>query len=136
MVSRVAVPGSVRLVLLNGRFAPELSDLTTAPVGLKIGSLAAAIASAAPECTVLGQQPVEGRSFAALNTAFLDDGALVSVRKGAAIEPPVHVIIITGGTGRTMIHPRVLLAAGANSQMDVWPSASSRPPARRTSPTP
>ena len=37
MVSRVAVPGSVRLVLLNGRFAPELSDLTTAPVGLKIG---------------------------------------------------------------------------------------------------
>ena len=42
MVSRVAVPGAVRLVLLNGRFAPELSDLTTVPVGLKIGSLAAA----------------------------------------------------------------------------------------------
>ena len=44
LVSRVAVPGSVRLVLLNGRFAPELSDLSTVPVGLKIGSLAAAIA--------------------------------------------------------------------------------------------
>ena len=119
MVSRVAIPGSVRLVLLNGRFAPELSDLTTTPVGLKIGSLAAAISAAAPECTMLGQQPIEGQAFAALNTAFLDDGALVSVRKGTAVDPPVHIVIITGGTGRTMIHPRVLIVAGANSQADV-----------------
>jgi Fe-S cluster assembly protein SufD len=119
MVSRIAVAGAVRLVLLNGRFAPELSDLTTVPLGLKIGSLAAAIASGAPECALLGQQPVEGQPFAALNAAFLEDGALVSIRKGAVIEPPVHVVIITGGTGRTMIHPRVLLAAGANSQADL-----------------
>ena len=60
LVSRVAVRGSVRLVLLNGRFAPELSDLSTVPVGLKIGSLAAAIASGAPECPLLGQQPARG----------------------------------------------------------------------------
>ena len=116
IVSRVAVPGAVRLVLLNGRFAPELSDLTTVPVGLKIGSLAAAIAQGAPECSALGQQPVDGLPFAALNTAFLEDGALISVRKGAVIDTPVHVIIITGGTGKTMVHPRVLLAAGAGSQ--------------------
>jgi Fe-S cluster assembly protein SufD len=119
IVSRVTVPGAVRLVLLNGRFAPELSDLTAVPVGLKIGSLAAAIASGAPECSLLGQQPVEGQPFAALNTAFLEDGALISVRKGAAIPTPVHVVIITGGTGRTMVHPRVLIAAGAGSQADV-----------------
>lgn len=119
MVSRVSIPGSVRLVLVNGRFAPELSDLTAVPVGLKIGSLAAAIASGAPECSLLGQQPIEGQPFAALNTAFVDDGALVSIRKGAAIDAPVHVVIISGGTGRSMIHPRVLIAAGANSQADL-----------------
>jgi Fe-S cluster assembly protein SufD len=119
MVARVAVPGSVRLVLLNGRFAPELSDLTRVPVGLKIGSLAAAIASGAPECAGLTQQPIDGRAFAALNTAFLDDGALVSIRKGAALDLPVHVVVITGGTGRFMTHPRLLLAAGANSQADL-----------------
>jgi Fe-S cluster assembly protein SufD len=119
IVSRVTVPGSIRLVLLNGRFVPELSDLTAVPVGLKIGSLAAAIAAGAPECALLGQQPTEGQPFAALNTAFLEDGALVSIRKGAAIETPIHVVIITGGTGRTMIHPRVLIAAGANSQADL-----------------
>jgi Fe-S cluster assembly protein SufD len=119
IVSRVALPGSVRLVLLNGRFAPELSDLTAVPVGLKIGSLAAGIASGAPECSLLGQQPIEGHPFAALNTAFLEDGALISVRKGAVIETPVHVVIITGGTGRAMIHPRVLVTAGPASQADL-----------------
>jgi Fe-S cluster assembly protein SufD len=119
IVSRVTVPGSVRLVLLNGRFAPELSDLTAVPVGLKIGSLAAGIASAANECSLLGQQPIEGQPFAALNTAFIEDGALISIRKGAAIEAPVHVVIITGGTGRTMIHPRVLIVAGPGSQGDL-----------------
>ena len=57
--------------------------------------------------------------FAALNTAFLEDGALISVRKGAVIEPSVHVVIITGGTGKTMVHPRVLLTAGASSQSNL-----------------
>jgi Fe-S cluster assembly protein SufD len=118
-VARVAVPRSARLVLLNGRFAPELSDFTTVPVGLKIGSLAAGIASGTPECSRLGQQPIDGNAFAALNTAFLDDGALISVRKGAVIGTPVHVVIITGGTGRSMVHPRVLIVAGPNSQADL-----------------
>lgn len=116
LVSRVAVPGAVRLVLLNGRFAPELSDLTTMPVGLKVGSLAAAIAQGAPECSALGLQPIDAQPFAALNTAFLEDGALIVVRKGAVIETPVHVIIIAGGAAKTMIHPRVLMVAGAGSQ--------------------
>ncbi len=119
MVSRVTVPDAVRLVLLNGRFAPELSDLTKAPVGLKIGSLAAAIASGTPECAQLGQLPLDAQPFAALNAAFLDDGALIVVRKGAVVETPVHIVIITGGTGRTMVHPRVFLAAGVNSQIDL-----------------
>jgi Fe-S cluster assembly protein SufD len=116
IVSQVAIPGAVRLVLLNGRFAPELSDLAAVPVGLKIGSLATAIAQGAPECSRLGQQPVEGQPFAALNTAFLEDGALIVVRKGAVIETPIHLIVIAGGTGKTMVHPRVLIVAGEASQ--------------------
>jgi Fe-S cluster assembly protein SufD len=119
LVSRTAVPGAVRVVLLNGRFAPELSQLGDAPPGLKAGSLATAIAQGAPECGGLGQQPFDAHPFAALNTAFLEDGALVVVRKGAVIAPPVHVIVVTGGAGKTMTHPRVLLVAGPASQVNV-----------------
>ncbi|MDH4064830.1 MAG: Fe-S cluster assembly protein SufD [Acidobacteriota bacterium] len=127
LVERVAVPGAVRLVLMNGRFAPELSDLTKVPVGLKIGSLAAAIAQGAPECAALGTAPMDGKPFVALNTAFLEDGALVSVRKGALIETPIHIVIITGGPGKIMTHPRVLLVAGAGSQSNVAVSVLTGP---------
>ncbi len=119
LVSRTAVPNAIRVVLLNGRFAPELSRLADMPAGLKAGSLATAIAQGAPECTVLGQQPIDEQAFAALNTAFLEDGALVAVRKGAVIDTPVHIIVVTGGTARMMTHPRILLLAGAGSRVSV-----------------
>ena len=127
LVGRVAVPGAVRLVLVNGRFAPELSDLTTVPVGLKIGSLAAAIAQGASECSALGTIPMDGKPFVALNTAFLEDGALIAVRKGAVVATPIHVIMVTGGPGKTMTHPRVLLVAGAGSQASVAVSVLTGP---------
>jgi Fe-S cluster assembly protein SufD len=119
LVSRTAVPGAIRVVLLNGRFAPELSRLGDIPSGLKVGSLATAVAQGVPECTVLGQQPFDAHPFAALNTAFLEDGALVSVRKGALIDTPVHVVVVTGGAGKMMTHPRVLILAGASSRVNV-----------------
>ena len=116
----VAVPGAVaRLVLLNGRFAPELSRLGGLPSGLKVGSLATAIAQGAPECAALGQQPIDDAPFAALNSAFLEDGALIVSRKGLVVEGPIHVIVLSGGAGRTMTHPRVLVCAGANSQLNI-----------------
>src|SRR5688572_10534147 len=55
-VSRVTVPNTAaRIVILNGRFAPELSDLSTLPSGIVAGSLAEAIAANAPEVAHLGQ---------------------------------------------------------------------------------
>ncbi|MBM3780313.1 MAG: Fe-S cluster assembly protein SufD [Acidobacteria bacterium] len=119
LVQRVALPGAVRLVLLNGRFAPELSDLSAVPTGLKVGSLATALAQGAPECSHLGEAPMDAHPFAALNTAFLEDGALIAIRKGAVIDTPIHIVVITGGTGKTMVHPRVLLVAGEASQATV-----------------
>src|SRR5690606_32656538 len=97
LVTRTAVPDAIRIVLLNGRFAPELSRLGAVPAGLKVGSLATAIAQGVPECKMLGQQPFDQDAFSALNTAFLEDGALVSVRKGAVIDTPVHIVVVNGG---------------------------------------
>ncbi len=119
LVTRTGIAGAIRVVLLNGRFSPELSQLADMPAGLKVGSLATAMAQGAPECAALGRQVADTHAFAALNTAFLEDGALISVRKGAVIEAPVHVIVAAGGTGRTMTHPRVLLLAAEGSQVSV-----------------
>jgi Fe-S cluster assembly protein SufD len=110
------VDAAARIVILNGQFAPELSSLDKLPRGLVAGSLANAIAHNRPEVTHLGHMAWEQAPFVALNTAFLEDGAFVGIAPHAVIEQPIHIVVINGGAGRTMAHPRTLIVSGTNSQ--------------------
>ena len=86
-----------QLVFVNGKYAPELSVVPALPPGVRLGNLAAALREdgellqrhltrhAAPETT----------PFAALNTAFMRDGALVHVPAGTTLEQPVHLLFVT-----------------------------------------
>lgn len=119
LVTRVAIPGAFRVVILNGRFSPELSVLDGLPSRTRVMGLAAAIAAEAPECALFGQAAFDAHPFVALNTAFLDDGAFVAVPAGAVLDRPIHVIVVSGGPGKVMAHPRSLVVLGANSQAAV-----------------
>ena len=119
LMARVRLPETeARIVILNGRFAPELSDVATQTPGVLAASLATAVSNNRPECAFLSQV-WEHTPFIALNTAFLEDGAFIVIPANAVVERPIHVIVITGGAGRAMAHPRTLIAAGANSQARV-----------------
>ena len=89
------------------------------PAGVVAGSLARHLASDAPEVAHLGQVPWEHAPFVALNTAFLEDGAFIAVPANTIVEHPIHVVVINGGAGKTMAHPRTLIVVGANSQVRV-----------------
>jgi Fe-S cluster assembly protein SufD len=117
LAARVAIgPGSARIVILNGHFSPELSTLETTAKGFVAGSLASAIADNRPECAHLSMASSERVAFAALNTAFLEDGAFIVIPANLVLADPIHVVVINGGAGKTMAHPRTLIVAGANSQ--------------------
>jgi Fe-S cluster assembly protein SufD len=121
LVSGVHVPGAVRLTILNGEFHAGLSDLTALPKGLRI----AGIRDGARDGTDgleqhLGQVcACETHPFAALNAAHLDDGVAVFVTAGAVVETPLHIVVVTGGESPVTAHPRVLVVAGANSQVRI-----------------
>ena len=120
LTGRVRIPETAaRIVILNGHFAPELSSLDKLPRGLVAGSLANAIAHNRPELAHLGQLAWEHAPFVALNTAFLEDGAFVAVAANIVIDQPLHIIMINGGAGKTMVHPRTLIVMGANSQAKI-----------------
>ncbi len=132
LVAGVNVPGAVRLVVVNGQFAAGLSDLRTLPKGLRIASLrdGARDASDGLEKHLARVFNLDAHPFAALNTAFLDDGVAIMVTAGAAVETPIHIVIVTGsdlpseasaqgGGAPVVAHPRVLIVAGANSQVRV-----------------
>jgi Fe-S cluster assembly protein SufD len=120
LIGRVKIPRTAaRIVILNGQFAPELSSLDALPRGVVAGSLALAIAHNRPEVAHLGQLPWEHMPMVALNTAFLEDGAFVAIAPQAVVADPIHIIVVNGGAGKTMAHPRTLIVAGANSQATI-----------------
>ncbi len=90
------------------------------PPGVRIGSLAAAIAD---QADIVGRYlgriaEFAARPFAALNTALSSDGAFVSVPDGVALEHAIQLLFITTGPAGVpvMTHPRVLIVAGDRSQ--------------------
>jgi Fe-S cluster assembly protein SufD len=100
-------------VFVNGHFAPSLSSVAGLPAGVKVGSLAEALRTA-PELV----RPHLGRvaapdalgPFAALNTAFLADGALVYVPRGVELEEPVQLLFVSApGAEPVLAHPRALV---------------------------
>jgi Fe-S cluster assembly protein SufD len=64
--------------------------------------------------------PYESNAFTALNTAFLQDGAFVSVPGGALLEIPVHILFVSTGMEAEFISsPRNLIVAERNSQVSI-----------------
>jgi Fe-S cluster assembly protein SufD len=119
---------AARLVFVDGSFAPELSSLDGGlplPPGSVVESLAAVLAREPQRLEPhLGRYAgFQDQPFVALNTAFLRDGAVVMLPRGAAVERPIHLLYLsTAGTpGQPAIvsYPRTLIVAGEASQLTV-----------------
>jgi len=107
-----------QLVFVNGRLATELSTVDGTS-GLQLSGLRTALArDAAALEPHLGRVATDAaHPFTALNTAFLDDGAVVRIAPGAVIEAPIHVVFVSEPGGDPLVsHPRVLIVAGSGSQ--------------------
>ena len=122
LVSSVAVPGSLRLAIVNGQFAAGVSDLSAMPKGLRIAGLRDGARDGTDGLEQhLGKVfSIDAHPFAALNASHLDDGVAIFVTSGAVIETPIHIVVVTSGDGKPVAaHPRVLGVAGANSQVAI-----------------
>jgi len=113
----VALPGAVRVVLVDGRFEPGLS--AGASSGVSVRSLGRVLAEE-PEALKphLGRlADVRTNAFTALNTAFLEDGAVVTIAPRAVVDAPVEIVhVATAAAEPSMRHPRILVVAGEGSQ--------------------
>ncbi len=110
---------AAELVLIDGKLCHELSDLD----GLPDTVAALGILEAAEDEALLDevQQHIaqhaksENNPFVALNTAFLDGGVYIKVKRGAALEKPIHILSINTGKSESgepaACFPRVLVCA-------------------------
>ena len=109
------------LVFVNGRHAPELSDITHLPRGVRLVDLRSAWRDDADLVEQLGQiTRYDDRAFTALNTAFMNDGAVVHIDRDVEVEKPIHLLFVTDAVAaKSMMHPRNLIIVGRNAKATV-----------------
>ena len=111
-----------RLVFINGKFDESASRLPDTPHGVRIRRLSQAIADGdAAVASFLGRiASSEEGGLAALNTAFIDDGALIAVESGIDYTTPVEIIYLTTpGEQATLVTPRTLVVAAQGSRLQL-----------------
>ncbi len=109
------------LVFVNGRHSADLSTPgDSLPNSITVTSINQAIESENQQ--ILGHlaqhAEYDENTFTALNTAFINDGALIHVPRGTVVESPIHLLFVSRGT-QTVSHPRVLLVAEDNARVTV-----------------
>lgn len=110
-----------RIVFVNGQYAPELSRIEET-AGLVVMPLGEAIAAGHPlvQQHLAKHEKYRHDAFTALNTAFIENGAFVHVKRGAVIEQPIYVLYVSVGNGEALMsHPRNLIVADEQSQATI-----------------
>ncbi|HXT40230.1 MAG TPA: Fe-S cluster assembly protein SufD [Candidatus Angelobacter sp.] len=111
-----------RLVFVNGHFVKELSAIGAQPNGVRVLNLAAALTSDSGRLEQhLGRYVrIDAAAFAALNTAFFQDGAFIHVAAGVTVPEPIRLLFISTGRGPgATTHPRNLIIAEKQSRLTV-----------------
>lgn len=109
-------------VIINGRFDAVLSARGARTDGVTVCSLAQAMSSHRQQVeSHLGRHAsVRDNAFAALNTAFSEDGIFVHVPRNTVSKEPIHLLFVTTPAADAVVtHPRVLVVAEENSQATI-----------------
>ncbi|HYA30804.1 MAG TPA: Fe-S cluster assembly protein SufD [Acidobacteriota bacterium] len=115
-------PDAARLVFVNGVHAAELSQVASLPRGVVATRLVEFIAQdEKAAAAALGQHAANERQpFVALNTAFLEDGAVVSIPVGCRVAQPIYLVFVsTSGNVPIVSYPRTLILLGAGSEAKI-----------------
>ena len=112
--------GLARLVLLDGSFVAELSDLSLLPEGVQVMPMSQALAKGDPAIIAkLGALAVaKGDHAMALNASFVRDGVVIVVAEGAAPTMPVNLVNLRSeAAAASFARSLVLVNAGARFTM-------------------
>src|SRR5204863_374508 len=109
-----------RLVFVDGRYSPKLSTACQLPGGVQVASLAEAMITDGDMIERhLGRHVCWDKNvFAALNTAFVDDGGFVCLPPEVRSETPIELVFLATTPG-VVAQPRTLIVAGHHSRLTV-----------------
>jgi len=107
-----AIAGVRRLVLVDGVFAPKLSETADLEKGLNIRALRDVLEAGDSALQAQLLAPENSDAMVALNSAMMTDGVVIEVADGAALTQPLHIVHIAGGAEPAAMFTRSLLGIG------------------------
>jgi Fe-S cluster assembly protein SufD len=107
-----AIEGVRRLVLVDGVFAPKLSDIANPEKGLGIRTLREVLEGGDSALQAQLFAPDNSDSMVALNGAMMTDGLVIEVADGAVLTRPLHIVHIASGGVPAAMFTRSLLNVG------------------------
>ena len=107
---------STRLVFVDGHYSAELSRVACVD-GVSVGNLAdlSGANEAIVEPHLAKLATFDKDAFAAVNTAFLRDGAVIHVGRDRLVSTPIHLLFVATRADSAN-YPRVLVIAESGSQ--------------------
>jgi Fe-S cluster assembly protein SufD len=114
--------GSIALHFFAGQFVEERTPSATLPAGVKVTSLAKALAAGSPllEKHLARYADFTKLPFVALNTAFAEEGALVEIAPDVVLTQPIYLRYVAGPSHEPLIyHPRNLVVLGRGSEATI-----------------
>jgi Fe-S cluster assembly protein SufD len=111
-----------RLVFVNGVRAPQLSSSRELPAGVRVQSLAETLKRNDDrlQAYLANYARHQRQAFVALNTAFMEDGAVVFIPDGCRLEEPIYLIFVSMARERPLAsHPRNLIVLGSGSEAKI-----------------
>jgi len=104
-----------KLVLVDGVFQPDMSDLTRLEGGLSIEPLGTALAK--NPNLLLTEAADDADSTLALNTALTRDGFVVTLEDGASLSRPLHIVHVMSSAAPASTYTRSHLRVGAKASL-------------------
>ncbi len=109
------------LVFIDGRYVPAASHVGSLADGVVIGSVREVLAKTPTLIQAhLDQCVAADHVFAALNTAFFEDGAYIRIPDGVAVEQPIMLYFVASQAAqRLALHPRNLIVMGRHAEAKI-----------------
>jgi Fe-S cluster assembly protein SufD len=110
-----AIDGVRRLVLVDGVFAPKLSDLGDLEKGFGIRTLREVLEAGDAALQAQLFSPDNSNPMVALNSAMMTDGLVIEVAESAVLTQPLHIVHIASAAAPSAMFTRSLLKLGKSA---------------------
>lgn len=116
-----AVAGRIRLVVADGVYRPDLSDVAALPQGVELASLSHTLAKDdAALMTALGLPENAGAdAVVALNAALMQDGVVLRVAPATEVATTIEILLLSSGDAARSAFTRSLVVVGDGAKVKI-----------------